>query len=80
MSRNVSNLLSPLLTTYYALFCIQLDTSQLPDMTKCCDKHDLCYDTCNSERDICDFDFKECLEDLCKKRKKKMSKSEYKSK
>ncbi|XP_064605233.1 group XIIA secretory phospholipase A2-like [Liolophura sinensis] len=58
---------------------IQLDTSQFPDMTMCCNKHDLCYDTCNSERDICDFDFKECLEDLCKKRKKKMSQSEFKN-
>lgn len=34
-------------------------------MTKCCDQHDICYDTCNTDREKCDLDFKRCLYKYC---------------
>lgn len=30
-------------------------------MTKCCDAHDICYDTCNAHKEVCDMEFKRCL-------------------
>ena len=37
----------------------------MPDMTKCCDKHDICYGTCGETRQYCDRKFRRCLEDIC---------------
>ncbi|CAG4955948.1 unnamed protein product [Parnassius apollo] len=37
----------------------------LEEMTKCCDAHDICYDTCNSGKEICDLEFKRCLYNYC---------------
>lgn len=37
----------------------------LAEMTKCCDSHDICYDTCNSGKEVCDLDFKRCLYNYC---------------
>lgn len=34
-------------------------------MAKCCDAHDICYDTCNSDKELCDLDFKRCLYKYC---------------
>ena len=34
-------------------------------MTKCCDAHDRCYDTCGTIKSDCDDDFKQCLDDMC---------------
>lgn len=34
-------------------------------MTKCCDSHDICYDTCNSAKELCDLEFKRCLYKYC---------------
>lgn len=34
-------------------------------MAVCCDAHDICYDTCNSDKDLCDLDFKRCLYKYC---------------
>ncbi|XP_069123094.1 group XIIA secretory phospholipase A2-like [Argopecten irradians] len=42
-----------------------LNTEKLPKMTKCCDSHDICYDTCNSNKESCDRNFKQCLENMC---------------
>ncbi len=36
-----------------------------PRFSECCDEHDLCYDTCNSDRDICDLRFRRCLYRVC---------------
>ncbi|CAG9799477.1 unnamed protein product [Chironomus riparius] len=46
---------------------MKIDTEYLPapEMGKCCDDHDICYDTCNSDKDICDLDFKRCLYKYC---------------
>lgn len=34
-------------------------------MTKCCNNHDVCYDTCNKEKELCDLEFKRCLYKYC---------------
>lgn len=34
-------------------------------MTKCCNQHDRCYDTCGKEKHVCDEQFQECLETIC---------------
>ncbi|KAL5018855.1 hypothetical protein ScPMuIL_004577 [Solemya velum] len=43
----------------------KLDTSLLPPMTECCNEHDRCYDTCNSNKLLCDEEFHGCLTDMC---------------
>ena len=37
----------------------------MPGFTECCDVHDMCYDSCNSDRKQCDEDFKSCLSNVC---------------
>lgn len=46
---------------------VNIDTDYLPapEMAKCCDAHDICYDTCNSDKELCDLDFKRCLYKYC---------------
>jgi Group XII secretory phospholipase A2 precursor (PLA2G12) len=34
--------------------------------TSCCNEHDKCYGTCNSNKNSCDVNFKICLENRCK--------------
>lgn len=34
-------------------------------MEVCCNAHDVCYDTCNSDKELCDLDFKRCLYKYC---------------
>ena len=36
-----------------------------PEMGRCCDAHDICYDTCNSDKELCDLEFKRCLYKYC---------------
>lgn len=35
------------------------------EMASCCDDHDICYDTCNKDKELCDLDFKRCLYNYC---------------
>lgn len=35
-------------------------------MTKCCNQHDRCYDTCGREKHDCDEQFHDCLETICR--------------
>ncbi|XP_043484520.1 group XIIA secretory phospholipase A2 [Leptopilina heterotoma] len=46
---------------------IEINQEYLPlaEMTKCCDSHDICYDTCNLDKEKCDLDFKRCLYKYC---------------
>ncbi|XP_074097772.1 phospholipase A2 group XII [Cotesia typhae] len=46
---------------------IEINQEYLPlsEMTKCCDEHDICYDTCNSDKEKCDLEFKRCLYKYC---------------
>lgn len=34
-------------------------------MENCCNEHDICYDTCNKDKEMCDLDFKRCLYAYC---------------
>lgn len=34
-------------------------------MERCCDAHDICYATCNKDKELCDIDFKRCLYNHC---------------
>lgn len=38
----------------------------IPSMTKCCNQHDRCYDTCGREKHDCDKQFHDCLETICR--------------
>ena len=49
-------------------------------MTMCCDTHDHCYDTCNSDKDKCDKDFKQCLLKMCNKLQDQLNTEEYEGK
>ena len=49
-------------------------------MTTCCDKHDFCYDTCNTDKDKCDQEFKSCLLDMCKTMENSLNEDEYEGK
>ncbi|XP_032687473.1 group XIIA secretory phospholipase A2 [Odontomachus brunneus] len=46
---------------------IEVNQEYLPlaEMTKCCDFHDFCYDTCNTDKEKCDLEFKRCLYKFC---------------
>ena len=59
-------------------FGLTLNTKALPEMTKCCDQHDFCYDTCNSDREKCDNDFKHCLSTICERLKPGLTEKLYK--
>nr|CAI5860571.1 unnamed protein product [Callosobruchus analis] len=37
----------------------------ITEMKKCCDAHDICYDTCRKDKEMCDVDFKRCLYKYC---------------
>lgn len=48
---------------------MKISTEYLPtkDMELCCNEHDLCYDTCNNDKELCDLDFRRCLHKICDK-------------
>nr|AWU67136.1 putative phospholipase A2 [Crangon crangon] len=43
-----------------------------PEMEDCCNNHDMCYDTCGSDKEVCDSVFKSCLYNTCKENQKDM--------
>ncbi|XP_026854642.1 group XIIA secretory phospholipase A2 [Electrophorus electricus] len=47
------------------LFGFKFDIG-IPSMTKCCNQHDRCYDTCGREKHDCDDEFQMCLETICR--------------
>ena len=42
-----------------------MNVDEHPGFESCCNRHDICYDTCNSDRTKCDDDFKTCLRYAC---------------
>lgn len=44
---------------------IKSDYLPITEMTKCCDQHDICYDTCRNEKENCDVEFRKCLYNYC---------------
>nr|CAD7593942.1 unnamed protein product [Timema genevievae] len=59
---------------FHDVFDAAISSEQLPmgEMTKCCDEHDICYDTCNQAKEHCDYEFKNCLYKICDKYEKTM--------
>jgi len=56
-------------------FGFQWKDDKLPhkELEQCCHTHDLCYDECGSDKDICDLTFKKCLYKVCTVRKEELS-------
>ena len=54
-------------------FEMQFDFKRLnlKGITKCCNKHDICYGTCNMHKYQCDKAFKKCLTNYCSELDKK---------
>lgn len=46
---------------------LHINKEYLPakEMEYCCNAHDICYDTCNNDKELCDLDFKRCLYKYC---------------
>lgn len=36
------------------------------DFTACCDLHDVCYESCNVDKQFCETQFASCLQNLCR--------------
>lgn len=52
-------------------FFSQLDLG-IPAMTTCCNQHDMCYDTCGTNKYDCDSEFRLCLHGICADLKKSL--------
>ena len=52
-------------------FGVEIDLSHIPNLSNCCDKHDICYDECGNSKTSCDSQFQNCLIHTCDKLKKK---------
>ncbi|KAJ7407492.1 caspase 6 [Willisornis vidua] len=57
------------------LFGVHFDIG-IPSMTKCCNQHDRCYDTCNNKKNDCDEQFQSCLSKICRDVQKTLGISE----
>ncbi|XP_074849556.1 caspase-6-like isoform X4 [Carettochelys insculpta] len=57
------------------LFGVNFDIG-IPSMTKCCNQHDRCYDTCGSKKNDCDEQFQYCLSKICREVQKTLGISE----
>ena len=51
-------------------FNIPRESLPVPCMVDCCNEHDVCYDTCLADKELCDKQFKKCLYASCKKKEK----------
>ena len=38
----------------------------IPSLTKCCNQHDRCYETCGKSKNDCDEAFQSCLSKICR--------------
>lgn len=57
------------------MFSSQFDIG-IPSMTKCCNHHDRCYDTCGNKKNDCDEQFQTCLSKICRDVQKTLGISE----
>lgn len=57
------------------VFSSQFDIG-IPSMTKCCNHHDRCYDTCGNKKNDCDEQFQTCLSKICRDVQKTLGISE----
>jgi hypothetical protein len=35
------------------------------EFEECCNEHDICYDTCGTEKNVCDSSFQKCMSKVC---------------
>ncbi|XP_038167354.1 group XIIA secretory phospholipase A2 isoform X1 [Arvicola amphibius] len=47
------------------LFGVHLNVG-IPSLTKCCNQHDKCYETCGKSKNDCDEEFQYCLSKICR--------------
>uniref|UniRef100_A0A2K6PGK9 Group XIIA secretory phospholipase A2 n=1 Tax=Rhinopithecus roxellana TaxID=61622 RepID=A0A2K6PGK9_RHIRO len=47
------------------LFGVHLNIG-IPSLTKCCNQHDRCYETCGKSKNDCDEEFQYCLSKICR--------------
>ncbi|XP_048189801.1 group XIIA secretory phospholipase A2 isoform X5 [Perognathus longimembris pacificus] len=47
------------------LFGVHLNIG-IPSLTKCCNQHDRCYETCGKSKNDCDEEFQYCLAKICR--------------
>lgn len=54
---------------------IQWKEEKLPlkELEECCHLHDLCYDECGADKDLCDLHFKKCLYKVCSSNEDELS-------
>uniref|UniRef100_A0A6I8P555 Group XIIA secretory phospholipase A2 n=1 Tax=Ornithorhynchus anatinus TaxID=9258 RepID=A0A6I8P555_ORNAN len=54
------------------LFGVNVSTLDvgIPSVTRCCDRHDRCYDTCGRSKGECDREFRACLSEICRELQK----------
>uniref|UniRef100_A0A8D2MB54 Group XIIA secretory phospholipase A2 n=1 Tax=Zonotrichia albicollis TaxID=44394 RepID=A0A8D2MB54_ZONAL len=57
------------------VFGVQFDIG-IPSMTRCCNHHDRCYDTCGNKKNDCDEQFQTCLSKICRDVQKTLGISE----
>lgn len=48
-------------------FGMTIDTEYLPslEIENCCNEQNICYGTCNKDKELCDLEFKRCLYKFC---------------
>uniref|UniRef100_A0A8C3YF22 Group XIIA secretory phospholipase A2 n=1 Tax=Catagonus wagneri TaxID=51154 RepID=A0A8C3YF22_9CETA len=47
------------------LFGVHLNIG-IPSLTRCCNQHDRCYETCGKSKNDCDEEFQYCLSKICR--------------
>ena len=60
---------------YYLKIFLKWKEEKLPlsELENCCHTHDLCYDECGADKDLCDLHFKKCLYKVCSNKEEELS-------
>ncbi|CAK6432900.1 unnamed protein product [Pipistrellus nathusii] len=58
------------------LFGVQLNIG-IPSLTKCCNHHDRCYETCGESKNDCDEAFQHCLSKICREVQKTLGLAQH---
>lgn len=48
-----------------------------PSLTKCCNHHDRCYETCGKSKNDCDEEFQYCLSKICREVQKTLGLAQH---
>nr|KAF6500842.1 hypothetical protein HJG59_007881 [Molossus molossus] len=58
------------------LFGVHLNIG-IPSLTKCCNNHDRCYETCGESKNDCDEEFQYCLSKICREVQKTLGLAQH---